>query len=398
MAAPLRIVFDEWFVERNRVGIARVPLFTVWRDGTYLFQVHTHLRTSFAERALGGRSFEAVQSQVEAALLRLAVRRIERGVADGSLPSESTSEIQTVRVEEDDLAELAGLVGEKTCDYQVSDRRDLLCSAAGPKDDTVIGTRGHRRVAPTSRPICARCDLPDTDAMCSNLLHPAITGSRTKTSWDRMVIGALCDKARPEIAQPVGCRAGGHECWERVIEPVEAPTQPTTSPLSLPEQLDFLDAVWRAAFGQPLLHLGPAAHVAGLTLGCATREEFRARLSDVADVLDSLRVPNDLLPPDQSGARGALKRVELALTATSLDRDEKDRVTEAVAKLRSVVRIRVGLQHGDAAKDLPEHFGKLQIPYPPTDWEVAWNQVLARTVDSLVGLRDEVRRLANDTG
>lgn len=119
-------------------------------------------------------------------------------------------------------------------------------------------------------------------------------------------------------------------------------------------------------------------------------------MSDVADVLESLRVPNDLLSPDQSGARGALKRVELALTATRLDQNGKDRVREAVAKLRSVVRIRVGLQHGDAAKDLPEHFGKLQIPYPPTDWEVAWNQVLARTVDSLVALRDEVRRFAND--
>jgi hypothetical protein len=392
MAAPLRIVFDEWFVERNRVGIARVPLFTVWRDGTYLFQVHTHLRTSFAERALGGRSFEAAQNQVEAALLRLAARRIERGVAAGSLPSESTSEPQTVRVEEDDLAELAGLLGEKTCDYQVSDRRDLLCSAAGPKDDTVVGTRGHRRVAPTSRPICARCDLPDTDSICSNLLHPTVTGSRTKTSWDRMVIGALCDKARPEIAQPVGCRAGGHGCWERVIKRIEAVAEPVLSPLSLPEQLDFLDAVWRAVFNQRLLQLESTAHVAGLALGCSSREEFTARLSDLADVLNSLHVPNDLLGSDRR-VRGALTRVERALEATVLDQDGKDRATAAIASLRSVVRIRAGLQHADVAHELHEHFDKLKVAYPSTDWGTTWQQVRARTIDALVQVRDEVRRL-----
>jgi hypothetical protein len=330
--------------------------------------------------------------------LRFTVRRIERGLAAGSFPSEETAEIQKVTVEEDDLPELARLLADKTCGYQLRVGRDLLCRAADRGDETAVGAIDLSPVAPTSRPVCAGCGLPPSEVLCSDLHHPNVKGYRTKTSWDRLVVGALCDKVRPEIAQPRGCRAGGHDCWERIVELVEAPTEPTMSPLSLPEQLGFLDTVWRVAFKRPLLQLGPAAHVAGLALGCASREEFTARLSDLADVLDSLHVSADLLPSDQAAARGALIRVGLALGESDLDQDGKDRVAAAVTTLRSVVRIRVGLQHGDAAKELPEHFGKLQISYPPTDWETGWNQVRARTVDSLVQLRDEIRRLADGAG
>jgi hypothetical protein len=160
----------------------------------------------------------------------------------------------------------------------------------------------------------------------------------------------------------------------------------------LPEQLDFLDAVWRAVFNQRLLQLESTAHVAGLALGCSSREEFTARLSDLADVLNSLHVPNDLLGSDRR-VRGALTRVERALEATVLDQDGKDRATAAIASLRSVVRIRAGLQHADVAHELHEHFDKLKIAYPSTDWGTTWQQVRARTIDALVQVRDEVRRL-----
>lgn len=400
MAPPLRIVFDEWTTDSARVGLARIPLFTVFRGGDYLFQSAVRLRVSFAEQLLEGNyREEAERARLEGALLRFAVKRIERGLAAGSFTSEPASDIQTLTVEEGDIFELAGLLAGKTCDYQVRQGRDLYCSAASPNDGTATKVYDDRAIAPTSRQICQSCDLPNTDSICSYLVHPAVTALQPAgVVRHRFVADVLCDRGRPEISEPTRCRAGGHDCWERIVEPVEAPTEPTMSPLSLPEQLDFLDAVWQVAFKRPLLHLGPATHVAGLALGSTTREEFTARLTDLADVLGSLDVPADLLPPDRSSDRGALKRVELALSGTDLDQDGKDRVVVAVMILRSVVRIRVGLQHGDAAKELPEHFGKLQISYPPSDWETAWNQVRARTVDSLVQLRDEVRRLADGAG
>lgn len=259
----------------------------------------------------------------------------------------------------------------------------------------MVATEGHRRLAPTSRPICSRCDLPDTDAICSHLVHPRVTALRPAgPTWERFLEEALCERAKPEIARAESCRAGGHACWERIIEPLDAATEPVLSPLSLPEQLDFLDAVWRVAFQQPLLRLESSAHAAGLALGCSSREELTARLSDLADVLNGLHVPRELLGSDGAGARGSLTRVERALEATGLDQDGKDRVATAMASLRSVVRIRVGLQHADAAHELHEHFNKLKIAYPSTDWGRTWHQVRARTIDALVLVRDEVRRLA----
>lgn len=396
MATSLRIVFDEWFTDRTVVGVAGIPLLSVHRGEEYLCPVGVRLRVSFADRVLGGRyRDEGERLRLESALLRFAVRRIERGLAAEEIPPGPTTEIQTFTVEEDDLPELAELLAEKTCDYQLRQGRDLLCSAASLRDETVTATEGHRRLAPTSRPICSRCNLPDTDVICASLAHPAITGARTKDSWSRQVVVALCDKGQPEIAQPAGCRPGGHACWERIVEPVEAATEPLLSPLSLPEQLDFLDAVWRVAFQQPLLKLESTAHAAGLALGCSSRDELTARLSDLADVLNGLRVPNELLGSGGAGVRGSLTRIERALEATRLDQDGKDRVATAMASLRSVVRIRVGLQHADATHELHEHFDKLKIAYPSTDWRRTWHQVRARTIDALVLVRNEVRRLAS---
>ncbi len=272
--------------------------------------------------------------------------------------------------------------------------RDLYCSAAGEVDKTVVGVLGHRRIAPASRPICRRCDLPDTDSICSHLVHPSVTALKpVGPAWERFVWEALCERDRAEIAEPGGCRAGGHGCWERIIAAVEASATPVHSALSLPEQFDFLDAVWRGAFKRSLLQLRVAGHVAGLALGCASREEFSARLSDLADVLTSLHVPADLLPMGKAGVRGPLKRVELALEAAGLDTEAMDRATTAIGILQDLVRLRVGLQHGDAARELPDLLARLQIPYPPTDWETTWNRVRARANDSLALLRNEVRHV-----
>jgi hypothetical protein len=202
MAAPLRIVFDDWFTESRRVGLTRIPQFMVFRDRDteHVYVAGVELRASFAERLLDGRYREdAERTRLEEALLRFAVRRIERALATGALPTEPTSDIQELTVEEEDLPELARLLDERTCDYQVHQGRDLFCSAASPGDKTIVATEGHRRLAPTSRAICSRCGLPDTDAICSHLVHPRITALRpVAVAWERFVEEALCERARPE--------------------------------------------------------------------------------------------------------------------------------------------------------------------------------------------------------
>jgi hypothetical protein len=59
----------------------------------------------------------------------------------------------------DDIASPAAMA--KRCAYQLTAERDTYCAAATPKDEASVGSIGHRFVAPTSRPICGGCGLPD---------------------------------------------------------------------------------------------------------------------------------------------------------------------------------------------------------------------------------------------
>jgi hypothetical protein len=74
--------------------------------------------------------------------------------------------------ESEDLALLKSMAPDKTCEYQIRSGRELLCSAASTDDRTIVGTVGLRRLAPTSRPLCMDCDLPETDTSARILPIP----------------------------------------------------------------------------------------------------------------------------------------------------------------------------------------------------------------------------------
>lgn len=394
----VRITFDGWLTEK-KAGATRVPVFVLWRGDQYLFAVEVRLPLSLAEGLLSNKyKDEAERRRLERVLLRFALHRIESDLTGGSVVTQPDSATQGMVVQEEDRCELAAMLADKTCDYQIKQRRDLFCTAAARNDGMAMTEfAGYHRVAPTSRRICKGCDLPDTDDICSHLVHPSVaTVGAVGPPIERFVASALCDRGRYEIEQGghVECHAGGHSCWERLVEPVEAPAQPVLSPLSLLEQIDFLDSTWRHLFGEPLLNVATTAHVGGLALGCRNKEEFTARLTDLAAVLDSLRVPGRLLPPgEEAPRRGALKKVEAALRHASDDPEAEARISGAVSTLRLLVDVRAGYQHSDAKKRLPGNFATLGIPYPPTDWEKTWNQIRARGVDALAALRDEIRQV-----
>ena len=76
------------------------------------------------------------------------------------------------------------------------------------------------------------------------------------------------------------------------------PSHPSS--LTLPEAIDYLDAVWRVRFAQRLFNLPGAAKTASLSLPCATSDEFDSRLSALSDLLDRMTVR----PPDAPLAAG----------------------------------------------------------------------------------------------
>lgn len=395
----MRIVYEGTAEDRVSRGITPSPMFSVVRDGERT-SVEVVLRVGLAGTLLGGSYGRAEQSdrnRLASALVRFGVRRIERAISAGSPVAEQEPLVTMIAVQQEDLQELRDLLGNKTCEYQIEDGRELFCSAASRSDSTVTRELGRRRVAPTSRQICFECDLPNTDVVCSHLVHPSVSSlGPIGSSWSRFVELALCDRGRPEIEGANAhqqCRAGGHGCWERTVETVEAAVQPVLSPLSVLEQIDFLATAWRLLFGQRLLELETTAHVGGLALGCSNKEEFKARLSDLSALLERLRVPRQLLPTDVDAPRGALKQMEAVLRHVADDPAAEARISQAVMTLRALVDVRNGYQHSDAQKRLPRNFTTLAIPYPPTDWDRTWSQMRAQAVDALAALRHEVQRI-----
>jgi hypothetical protein len=56
--------------------------------------------------------------------------------------------------------------------------RTRLSLFACRETSTAVGKAGLRTLAPTSQPLCAGCELPSTDIVCSHLSHPRCSASR----------------------------------------------------------------------------------------------------------------------------------------------------------------------------------------------------------------------------
>jgi len=301
MAAGYRIEFESWFGVEGDGFRAQgwVPFKLVAQpDGGDPNVRHTFgvwyagvsLEYETFRQKIGGDSLDL-------AAVRWALGRLEDQIRLGRLLDVQTKQTQKIILDQAGLEFLKRMVLVKTCDYQLRDGRQLYCSAAHPKDSTRVGSRGLRLLAPTSAPICKACNLPDTDFLCSNFSHPRVTGSESIGFSSRQVVGAYCEAGHhEEVKNAARCRAGGYPCWTRVVEPQLrlAPAVPY-SPRDLPVALDFLDAVWKQAFGQQLLRFRSVEKIAALSWSCATADEFKSRLADLSELFKSMEVSDALL-------------------------------------------------------------------------------------------------------
>jgi hypothetical protein len=296
-----------------------------------------------------------------------------------------------------EVAELLTLIdASKACTHQQAEGPDLLCLAASSKDQTAIGTTAWRRVAPTSRPLCAGCQMPDAAVVCSQFSHPQVSGLGSMGGVRRQLDSAMCNLGREEIQQPAGCHAGGHRCWQRVVGlQVAAPV--AAHPRALAEVLDGLGAWWRlAVVNKPLLRLESGTSITGLALPCTSRSEFAQRLSELAVVLGSLRVDDDQVRPGlDAGAKLPVKdqsvaRLRACLKAKIADPDSLERANQALSRLGRLQRIRSLLQHPGGHEELVRKAAALGLAWPPADWAAAWEQVRAEAADTLAALRDEL--------
>jgi hypothetical protein len=341
-------------------------------------------------------------------LIRYGARRMGATVrelqASGSRPDSQTDFWRLAEGDLDELFLLLPLIENKNCDYQQLLGRDLMCTATSPDDQTASQIWNGRRVAPTSRAICRECAVPESDVLCSNLLHPTVKGDLMASgATRRRVLSVMCDLGRAEAAADVSeCRAGGHACWERHIVEEPAVAEPVL-PLGLPEQLDVLDAYWRLSFGKKLrlLDLTTATGAASLALPCGSRAEFESRLSALADILDKLKVDDALLPPmtDEDKAdkiKGSLDALQIVLHH-KLPAGHHASTDKAVQRLRRVRQARNIMQHG-VTRDggLTAKLRQIGIHDAPPNWEGAWNAIRAQTADALSAIRNELRSALDD--
>lgn len=385
----------------------RCPRFRIETDDARYFLVLLNMDGSLTARLANYLGLEesadvGVDPTIDRTLLRFGVRRIEQALASGELDGVASSTVHQMFVHDDDLELLREFANAKTCDYQVGEARELYCSAASPNDETRIGSSGLRHLAPTSEPVCLRCNLPDTDYICSHLVHPRVytlavgmMGLTTSIPARQVEVGA-CNLGQPEIREPQKCHAGGNSCWERLIEHSSPSVGEIVPPQSLAEAFDHLDTTWRLAYGRPLLRLRSAADVMGLALPCGSREDFESRVSDLDDLIKNWALDDDLLPSGTDfPSTATLARVEsiLGVNATA---EEVEELRGALESLRAINRVRVGYQHAGASQELPTAFSRLGIDTPSLNWGDTWDRVRTIATRALRTMATVVRRIAID--
>jgi len=324
---------------------------------------------------------------LDRATIRWTVAQIEERLRLGRIPSQPTSEIEKLTLTEADLALLRSMTLDKTCEYQTRSGRDLFCSAASKSDKTVVGNAGLRRLAPTSRPLCKQCNMPDTDYVCSHLTHPQVMGAE---AIGRQLMGAFCEIGRGEVrSDPSRCCAGGHRCWTRIVEepPARSASVPYT-PRDLPVALDFLDAVWTQMFGHPLLRLRSVEKTAALSLPCATAEELKSRLGDLNELFKLMEVPDELLsqPIDR---QQTFNRISACLETKVRDAAELENAANAMDDLRTINVVRNKLTHGGS--ELAEALNRLEIEYPIHNHGQAWDQIRSKAAAALTTVRSALQ-------
>ena len=354
------------------------------------FTVRFDVRCADLELQYDALCHELGREKALRASIRWFVVQVEERLRSGRITAESarTTPSENLPLTEGDFALLRRMVSEKTCEYQVRPGRDLFCTAAPDHDRMLVGTQGLQRLARTSRPICNQCSMPDTDFVCSQLSHPQVSGL-PGTLPRRAVIWALCEDGRSEISDPSRCHPGGHPCWKRIVEPVPEPAAAVPfSPRDLPIALDFLNAIWKQAFGASLLRLRSVEKTAALSLPCATQDEFKSRLGDLNELFKLMEIPERILPPAQQGQidpQQTFRRMMACLQEKIQDTAERENVSAAMDDLWAINEVRNKLTHGGS--ELAEALHRLGIEYPITDYAQAWDQVRSEAAAALTTIR-----------
>ena len=116
------------------------------------------------------------------------------------------------------------------------------------------------------------------------------------------------------------------------------------------------------------------------------------RLSELADLIKLMEIPDDLLPDDKKTLNKSetLNRLG-AVLALRFGGEQTGALDGAIKILQAINKARWVFQHSGASRDLPMAFAELGITYPIEDYGQAWDAVRAHAVELLSTIRKVVR-------
>lgn len=170
----------------------------------------------------------------------------------------------------------------------------------------------------------------------------------------------------------------------------EPPTTISAPRISLLAAIDYLDDVWRIAFGKRIFVHHGGERTASLNEDANSCDEFDARLSVLCDRLRTAAKLSGAAATHKKKRNEVLEPI-LILLKDRLDPSAWPRVEDALAILEATTAMRDSRQHVGASHRALDAAATLGLPHVIVDWASAWQTVSARTVDALGTIRDELR-------
>ena len=287
-------------------------------------------------------------------VLTWAVERVERDLRDG----EFADGVNSIIVGVEELKSFEQIAANKRCDYQVTEGRDLFCTA-DTSSDPVLGpmrTVGIKNFSPTSLYQCRTCNLPDSRFLCSQLSHPSLGSGVALKS--RLVRDAKCGTNMPNIQNGGSCHAGGHSCWEFRVVQREQDYPPVYVSPALTRAFDYLDTTWRLHLKNAgRLVMAPSVErVGSLERDCATREEFGERVIALADILAAFQFDGVLDPATLDEHKGSRSRLGAALRLNITDQVRLSRALDGVSGLHAANDLRTNFHSSGSSTRWPKRY------------------------------------------
>ena len=316
----------------------------------------------------------------------ILVSEVEARLAAGLL-EEGQGPLDVVLDWEDEGRVLSAATRPKDCKWLLPDQvKGDLCGAgkAGPD--------------PTTPPLCATCDLPDSRVVCSALVHPAIqynAGMSMLVGEDAVVVDpsrsierAHC-RVRLQMQDWQLCHASGNRCWHRLVfDGSSIPAADPEAPRRLTDAIPYLRLTYADRFGvKPSAFWPPIDErsVATMLAPCASATDLQHHVTAL-DTLITRMQPHGQLEEDRRKEGGTIGSI------TALGRVLEDRCggdgLPYIGALRALHKSRNSYPAHAHSDDLQQAMRDLGLSkYPPDDWQTAWWQVATSVEQALTAIR-----------